>query len=138
MFLLLASEYDGPLKSLTVNGEPPLDAQLRIYMTDPRVSMHLVPAPASQKRPAPAASHGDKQSPPPAKKPRPGQKTPSQLPAELSGFHTKTSDNKPLCWNYNLSKGCANATKKGRCCFGFHTCMKCLKVGHGAHKCHSS
>ena len=138
MFLLLASEYDGPLKSPMVEGEPPLDAQLRLYMTDPRVNMYLVPAPVSQKRPAPVTSAGDKQSPPPTKKPRQGQKTPAQLPAELSGFHTKTSDNKPLCWNFNLSKGCANATKRGRCRFGFHTCMKCLKGGHGAHKCHSS
>ena len=138
MFLLLATEYDGPLKSSTLDGDPPLDAQLRLFINDPRINMHLVPTAAPAKRPAPAASHGERPMQPPTKKPKSGNKTPSQVPAELANFHLKTGDNKPLCWNYNLAKGCHNSLKKGRCRFGYHTCMKCLKPGHGAHKCHGN
>ena len=136
MFMLLASEYDGPLKAQAIDGDPPLDAQMRLFFNDPRINMHLVPLPAQQKRPAPTGSSADRPSQQPAKKPKTGNKTPSQVPSELSGLHTKTADNKPMCWNYNLAKGCQNTTKKGRCRFGYHSCMRCLKAGHGAHKCH--
>ena len=83
MFLLLASEYSGPLKSATVDGDPPLDGQIRLYMTDPRINMYLVPAPASVKRPAPASGHNEKPVSPPAKKAKQGPKVTAQLPAEL-------------------------------------------------------
>ena len=138
MFLLLATEYDGPLKSQTIDGDPPLDAQIRLFINDPRINMHVVPQPSHAKRPAPAAQPSDRATPPAAKKPKVNNKAPAQVPSELSGLHTKTSDNKPLCWNYNLSKGCQNVTKKGRCRFGYHSCMKCLKAGHAAHKCHGN
>ena len=58
-----------------------------------------------------------------------------QVPAELQCLHLKTKDNKPLCWHRNLQKGCSNQVKKGRCKFGYHFCMKCLKPGHGAFEC---
>ena len=139
MFLLLSAEYEGPLKANAIDGDPPLDAQLRMLMNDPRVNVFLVPMPSPQtKRPA-SSSHGpDRPAPPPPKKPKQGGKAPAQIPSELASLHTKTGDNKPLCWSYNLQKGCTNTTKKGRCRFGYHTCMKCLKPGHGAHKCNGS
>ena len=139
MFVLLASEYEGPLKAVAIDGQPPLDAQIRMMMNDPRVNVFLVPLPAhQQKRPISNTSAPDRAVQQPSKKQKQVNKTPAQLPAELSGLHTKTADNKPLCWSFNLQKGCTNVLKKGRCRFGFHTCMKCLKAGHGAHKCHSS
>ena len=139
MFILLSSEYEGPLKATAIDGEPPLDAQIRMLMNDPRVNVFLVPMPShQQKRPA-ASTHGpDRPVQPPTKKPKPGGKAPAQIPSELANLHTKTGDNKPLCWSYNLQKGCTNTTEKGRCRFGYHTCMKCLKPGHGAHKCNAS
>ena len=127
MFTLIASEFDGPLRAQAINGCPPLNAQVRMYMNDPRV----------EKRAAPPSSSGAPKQPP-TKKPRSDAKPAAQVPTELQGLHSKTADNKPLCWNYNLPKSCSNATKKGRCRFGYHACMKCLKPGHGAHKCHSA
>eukprot|EP00435_Cladocopium_sp_Y103_P012737 s4229_g3.t1 len=95
MFTLLASEYDGPLKSANVNLDPPLDAQVRMYSNDPRVTMHLVAMPKSEKRSAPAGgTHTPKQ--PPAKKQKNDAKPPAQLPSELHGLHTKTADGKPM------------------------------------------
>ena len=73
-------------------------------MNDPRVNMHLVPVPSPQKRPASSASISDKVTQPPTKKPRPSNKMPTQVPSELSGLHTETHDNKPLCWNFKLQK----------------------------------
>ena len=140
MFTLLASEYEGPLKSSAIDGEPPLDAQIRIlHMNDPRVNLFLVPSPShQQKRPA-SSSHGaDRVVQPPTKKPKQGNGAPAQIPSKLPGLRTKTGDTKPLCWSFNLEKGCTNVSKKGRCRFGFHSCMKCLKPGHGARKCNSS
>ena len=58
MFILLSSEYEGPLKAPAIDGEPPLDAQIRMLMNDPRVNVFLVPMPSHhQKRPA-ASTHG--------------------------------------------------------------------------------
>jgi hypothetical protein len=45
MFTLIASEFDGPLKAQAINGCPPLDAQVRMYMNDPRITMHLMATP---------------------------------------------------------------------------------------------
>ena len=137
MFTLIASEFDGPLKAQAINGGPPLDAQVRMYMNDPRITMHLMATPRVEKRAAPPSGSGAPKQPP-TKRPRSDAKPTAQVPTELQGLHSKTADNKPLCWNYNLPKNCSNATKKGRCRFGYHACMKCLKPGHGAHKCHSA
>lgn len=137
MFTLLASEYDGPLKAQAINAFPPLDAQVRQYMNDPRVTMHLMATPRVEKRAAPPSGPSAPKQPP-SKKQRHDNKPAAQLPNELQGLHSKTADSKPICWNYNLPKNCSNSTKKGRCRFGYHVCMKCLKAGHGANKCHSA
>eukprot|EP00435_Cladocopium_sp_Y103_P058135 s605_g20.t1 len=96
LFTLLASEFDGPLKAPAINMDPPLDAQVRLYMNDPRITMHLVATPRVEKRAAPAASAGAPKQPPP-KKPRSEARPAAQLPTELQGLHSKTADNKPLC-----------------------------------------
>ena len=135
LFMLLASEYTGSLKPPAIDADPPLDGEVQRLMNDPRINVHLTPIPRVEKRPAPSPNNNtpknnsNKRGRPDAAKPL------SQMPSELQGLHTKTKDGKPICWHRNLKKGCRNATKNGRCRFGFHVCMKCLKAGHGAADC---
>lgn len=139
LFMLLAAEHTGPLKAAGVDQEPPLDQEVRRLMNDPRINVHLTPIQRFEKRAAPTGpSNQGSPNRNNANKKQNGDpgKAPSQLPTELQGLHTKTKDGKPICWHKNLKKGCRNATKNGRCRFGFHTCMRCLKPGHGAADCH--
>lgn len=140
LFLTIAAEFDGSLKGANVGDPPPLDAVIQRLMNDPRINIHLTPTARGEKRSI--QQEGDKVSNPPPKKqkqPKPGaQRSPSQLPSELTGLHLKTKDGKPICWKRNLKQGCSNEVKKGRCRFGFHVCMRCLKTGHGAANCQES
>jgi hypothetical protein len=139
LFLLLAAEHTGSLKAASVDQDPPLDQEVRRLMNDPRINVHLTPIQRIEKRAAPAGAplQGSPNRNNFNKKQKVDTpKTPSQVPAELQGLHTKTKDGKPICWHKNMKKGCRNATKNGRCRFGYHTCMKCLKPGHGAADCH--
>lgn len=138
MFTLLAMEHTDGLKAVP-GREPPLDKTFRRLMHDPRINVHLIAYPKQQpvmpkaapKRPG--DEPGDKPSP---KKPRhTPQKPAPQMPTELKGLTTRTADGKPICWHRNLKKGCNNTVKNGRCRFGMHVCMKCLKAGHGAADC---
>ena len=138
LFSVLASEHKGSLKAPS-GGKPPLDELFERLMYDPRINVHLISMP-KQQHPAsslkrPADKSKDHGSPP--KKPRgPGlSKAAPQLPEELKGLNTRTADQKPLCWHFNMSKGCNNSVRQGRCRFGMHHCMKCLKPNHGASKC---
>ena len=139
LFLLLAAEHTGPLKASGLDQDPPLDAEVRRLMNDPRINVHLTPLQKAEKRVAPATSPapGAPSRNNANKRPKgDSPKAPSQVPSELQGLHLKTKDGKPICWHKNLKRGCRNATKNGRCRFGYHTCMKCLKPGHGAAECH--
>ena len=136
LFVLLATEVSGSLKPASAADKPPLDAHISRLLLDPRILVHLAPTPRNEKRrdrddqPAGDINKNKKLKTTPPKK--------SSLPAELEGLQTKTKEGKPLCWHFNLERKCGNTVKKGRCKFGFHNCMKCGKVGHGAHICHSA
>ena len=140
LFVLLAAEYTGPLKPSGLDVDPPLDDEVRRLMNDPRINVHLTPIQRVEKRAAAPSSGGNHNTTGPQNPNKRARadapKAPSQLPSELQGLHTKTKEGKPICWHKNLKKGCKNATKNGRCRFGFHVCMKCLKPGHGAAECH--
>ena len=97
LFLLLAAEHSGSLKAGAADQDPPLDAEVRRLMNDPRINVHLTPVQRAEKRAAPAIS------------PSPGvpsrnnvnkrqkgetPKTPSQVPSELQGLHLKTKEGK--------------------------------------------
>ena len=139
MFSLLAAEHSESLKPVA-GKEPPLDRTFKRLMHDPRINVHLIAYPKQQlpspKTPKRAGEDtGDKPAP---KKPRSNVAKPTpQMPVELKGLTSKTSDGKPICWHRNLKKGCNNTVKNGRCRFGMHVCMKCLKPGHGAADCPS-
>ena len=143
MFSFLAAEHSGSLKAAPKE-KPPLDEIFRRLMHDPRINVHLI---AYQKL---GGHSGDNKAAQPAKRPsdqrndnnrspKKARGSPTkphpQMPTELVGLHTKSSDNKPICWHRNLKKGCNNAVKSNRCRFGMHICMKCLKSGHGAFEC---
>ena len=137
MFALLAMEHTDGLKAMP-GKEPPLDKTFKRLMHDPRINVHLIAYPKQQ----PAAPRVPKRSgdetgeKPGPKKPRNNApKATPQIPAELKGLTTRTADGKPICWHRNLKKGCNNTVKNGRCRFGMHVCMKCLKAGHGAADC---
>lgn len=142
MFSILASDFKGSLKA-PVGVAPPLDELFERLMHDPRINVHLIAMPKLSVQPQkrPLESDGGKPTPgpkKPAKRIRPGEKPVPQLPDELSGLNRKTEAGKPLCWHFNMSKGCNNPVKAGRCRFGMHDCMKCLKTGHGAAKCRAA
>ena len=143
MFSILASEHKGSLKAAT-GGRPPLDEPFERLMHDPRINVHLIAMPivAAQQPPKrPLEPEPNRPNPGPKKpfkRPRPTDKPAPQLPDELTGLARKTEAGKPMCWHFNMSKGCNNPVKGGRCRFGMHDCMKCLKTGHGAAKCRAS
>ena len=140
LFLLLAAEYTGSLKPGAPDADPPLDQEVRRLMNDPRINVHLTPIQRIEKwsgNPPPNQSNAPTKNNS-NKRPRvDAPKVPSQVPTELQGLHMKTKEGKPICWHRNLKRGCKNATKNGRCRFGFHTCMRCLKPGHGAAECNA-
>eukprot|EP00435_Cladocopium_sp_Y103_P059935 s673_g21.t1 len=126
----MASEHKEALKAAP-GAKPPLDDTFEKLMHDPRINVHLIAMPKvshvnpSPKRPAEGGSEGKPGGP---KKPKQNGSG-TQLPEALTGLHRKTAAGKPLCWHYNLSKGCSNPVKQERCRFGMHHCMKCLKAG---------
>ena len=122
LFVLLAAEYTGSLKPSALDLDPPLDAEVRRLMNDPRINVHLTPIPRVEKRPINQTTGGNNNPPPNGNKRARTEapKAASQMPAELQGLHVKTKDGKPICWHKNLKKGCRNNTKNGRCRFGFH------------------
>ena len=131
LFTIPSTEYQGqgPLKA-EIAADPPLDDLVKQLMIDPRINIHLTPMPSVDNRPAQDET-GDKDDKRIKKKPAPKVKTSPQVPDEPKGLGTKTKDGKPICWHYNLTKGCGNPLKNGRCRFGFHICMRCGKKEHG-------
>jgi hypothetical protein len=123
------------IESVDSRSEAPLDDEIKKCMMDPRINVFLAPLPKSEHRAAtdpPIKNKFEKKALQPKLD---SNKVSPQSPAELQCLHLKTKDNKPLCWHRNLQKGCSNQVKKGRCKFGYHFCMTCLKPGHGAFEC---
>ena len=139
IFSILAAEFEGSLKA-KVGGTPPFDEPFKRLMHDPRINIHLVPMPKHSNPKQPKRPPNPPVNPPPVKKPKGAGdvKSAPQVPQELQGLHLKNEQGKPLCWHANLEKKCSDPVKSGRCRFGFHQCMRCLKQGHGAHECKSS
>jgi hypothetical protein len=131
----LAAEFQQPLKASTVGAKPPLDDEIKKCMMDPRINVFLAPLPKSEHRAATDPPIKNKFEKKALQQKLDSNKVSPQSPAELQCLHLKTKDNKPLCWHRNLQKGCSNQVKKGRCKFGYHFCMTCLKPGHGAFEC---
>eukprot|EP00435_Cladocopium_sp_Y103_P039314 s106_g10.t1 len=142
LWTLLAQEVTGSLKMQGT--EIPLDKHVKRLTTDPRVTMLLLPLPASQKIPDPI--DGPKKTPTPKAPPvhpaapkRPNKrKTRAErgCPEELRKYNMKVSAGQ-ICWNYNLKDGCQLTTngKPARCQRGLHICANCHKPGHSVVVC---
>ena len=142
MFSILASEFKGSLTAV-LGARPPLDEIFEKLMHDPRINVHLIAMPKLTSAPPkrPLENDAGKPNPgprKPSKRIKPGEKPAPQMPEELAGLNKRTEAGKPLCWHFNMGKGCNNPVKAGRCRFGMHDCMKCLKTGHGAARCKTS
>ena len=142
IFSILASEHKGSLKA-SAGGRLPLEEPFERLMHDPRINVHLIAMPkvaTQQPSKRTLESEPNKTSSVlkrPFKRLRPTDKPASQLPEELAGLTRRTEAGKPMCWHFNMAKGCS-PVKGGRCRFGMHDCMKCLKPGHGAAKCRAN
>ena len=82
---------------------------------------------------------GSKRGPPrpvnPKKKARPSAKAKANCPDELKGYNQFDDKGNPICWSFNMSKGCQEETKDGRCKKGSHVCIKCKRNNHSLVTC---
>ena len=142
LFTVMAQEHSGPFAN-GPKGELPLDLLMGQLAHDPRISMHLLPLPSASKMPAQASvdDGGKKLSPGPPrpinpkKKAKPSAKAKAGCPDELKGYHQFDDTGNPICWSYNMSKGCQEETKDGRCKKGMHICIKCKRNNHSLVTC---
>ena len=123
-------------------GELPLDLLMSRLTTDPRISMHLLPLPNATTRTAASSSvdeGGNRAAPTrnlqPKKKAKASPKAKANCPDELKGYKQFDDNNNPICWAFNMSKGCQEETKNGRCKKGSHVCIKCRRSNHSLVTC---
>eukprot|EP00435_Cladocopium_sp_Y103_P018289 s5093_g4.t1 len=121
LFTVMAQEHTGPFVN-GPKGELPLDLIMTRLMSDPRINMNLLPLPHSASKAA-ASSSADgettravpKRIVQPKKKFKASAKAKANCPSELKGFNQFDDKGNPICWNFNLSSGCKEETKDGRC-----------------------
>ena len=53
-----------------------------------------------------------------------GKRNVPRMPSELTGMHHRTSRNEPICFDFNMRKGCPHAPAGGKCKNGMHVCCK--------------
>ena len=63
---------------------------------------------------------------------RGGRSDRSRIPESLRNKKAKTSNDEPICYNYNLPCGCSEAAPGERCRRGWHVCAE-----PGCHATHS-
>ena len=133
MFSILASEFKGSLKA-ALGARPPLDEVFEKLMHDPGTNVHLIAMPKVNALPQKRPLEDDAGKPNPGpqkpyKRIKPGEKPVPQMPEELAGLNKRTEAGKPMCWHFNMSEGCNNPVKAGRC---GSECMIACNVGrHG-------
>ena len=139
----MSRELEGSISAKNAAGELVMAAALRRLAKDPRVVVHLVAA-------APSGGKSNVPPPPPPpndaaavaaladKKQKKRKRISNLLPESLKGCVTKIKAG-PVCWGFNLPKGCSNETKKDahgiRCAKGYHVCAGCHKAGHSFVNC---
>jgi len=141
LFTVMAQEHSGPFLN-GPKGELPLDLLMSRLTTDPRISMHLLPLPHAAGRTTAASSvdEGANRAHPtrnlqPKKKAKASSKAKANCPDELKGYKQFDDNNQPICWAFNMSKGCQEETKNGRCKKGSHVCIKCKRSNHSLVTC---
>ena len=141
LFTVMAQEHTGPFTT-GPRGELPLDLLMTQLMYDPRISMHLLPLPSSSSKIAASASvddDGPKRPLPrpvnPKKKAKASAKAKANCPDELKGYNQFDDKGTPICWAFNMGKGCSEETKDGRCKKGMHVCIRCKRNNHSLVTC---
>lgn len=147
LFTILSQEMQGSLKP-GADGVAPLDARVRALITDPRITMFMLPLPSSQKaikedieRNALKDDPAKVEKPPELKKVK-KQRAEKACPEELKKFKMNYSHGR-ICWAFNLKDGCSLSTQKQdgkpvKCNKGYHVCANCHKPGHGAASCRAN
>jgi hypothetical protein len=138
----------GNLKSLKpINNVPALNQAFSALLTDPRVTMFLLPAPSGVSKTTTVQGKVSSDAPKiqpgvTATKKRKLTRAQKACPNDLKEFNLKLSQGNmsgPICWSYNLKTGCSNETTNQtggqRCKRGFHVCANCHKLGHSVVSC---
>ena len=140
LWTILARETRGSLKA-SAAGVLPLDARVTALLSDPRITMILLPLPASHKAAGDRlgdSSASDKKQGDADKPSKRARKTRAEkaCPEELKKYDMKL-DNGRICWSYNLKDGCKAKTsgKPPKCQRGIHVCANCKKPGHSVLVC---
>ena len=128
-----------------VAGELPLEKELMATLARPNVSFHLLPlANSAPARPVPKANPNNANkrkledpprvtAPVPPKHPKTKGKGKGKskrkgrgpnVPKELVGKALETTDGRRICWPYNMSSGCKDASAGGQCQRGAHVCAE--------------
>ena len=131
-----------------------VDAFIQEIMVGPEFSLHLLPRPevpsvAPSPKSTTSTSYGKNFDRPRFERDGPYKgksskgkgkgkgKSPSvSMPVPLRGLNPRTRDNKPKCFDFNLSHGCPN---KDSCTKGDHSCMSwsCGDAKHSYHSCNA-
>ena len=149
LFLTMAEEIQRAGQRLTANPKP-MDVQMQRLITDPRVTMYLLPLPkssapakSSEQNPSSGVSPKTKGSgvnnspkqPRVKKANKPSSRAKAMCPAELKDYAQVDDQGRAICWSFNLKNGCKEATQNGRCKKGAHICIKCHRSNHGLATC---
>ena len=147
MFLVMAQDLQRSGERLSETPSP-MNVAMPKLMTDPRITMHLLPLPSQTPRQVsanvPAApSRRDTSVAPKGKGKvrRDGKqstKAKAMCPAELKDYKQLDEQGRPICWAYNLKGGCKEPASDGRCKKGVHVCIKCKRANHGLATCRAS
>ena len=147
LWTILAQQQLQSLKP--VNDTPAINERFRQLMTDPRVTMFVLPLPTSAPKPQPHApprktdlpKQGGGQPGQPSKptKRRKLTRAEKNCPDELKQYNLKLEGKGNICWNYNMGCGCSNTASgsPAKCMRGFHVCAHCHKAGHSVTTCRS-
>ena len=140
LWIILARETRGSLKA-SAAGVLPLDARVTALLSAPRITMLLLPFPASHKAASDRlgdSSASDKKQGDAEKPSKKARKTRAEkaCPEELKKYDMKL-DNGRTCWSYTLKDGCKAKTsgKPPKCQRGIHVCANCKKPGHSVLVC---
>ena len=145
LFTILSREVRGSLKP-DAAGVSPLDARVVGLISDPRITMFMLPLPSSQKvikeDVEKDGGKDDVVKPPKVRKVKKARAE-KACPEELKKFKMNYQHGR-ICWAFNLKDGCSLTTQKQqdgkppKCGKGYHVCANCHKPGHSASTCRSN
>lgn len=130
----MAAERTRAGLALLPDGNKPLDVIIPEALSDSTLAMMLMPLPAGRSSggiagAAPPRSSGGqakRQAPAAPNLQRAAKNKRVQPPQSFKGLPTRTKDDKPICYSFNLPGGCPEGKAGGQCRRGVHLCPKCF------------